>query len=331
MTIRRTVVFAFCVLLVVPSSQAGERSSANTSKRESGYVTTADGVRLFYQKVGNGKQTVIIPAALFLADDFRQLADGRTLIFYDMRNRGRSDAVNDMSKVTIDEDVRDLEAIRAHFRVKSFSTIGYSYLGLMVMLYAKEHPDRVERVVQLGPVPLKFGTEYPPQFTNKDDEKIVDGAKYREMKKLESEGYDRSHPREYCEMQWDVLRVRLVGDAAHVERLRNSNCDLPNEWPVNLNRHFEAHFTSVQKLDVPWSDMQRVKVPVLTIHGTKDRNAPYGSGREWASKLPNARLLTVEGAAHNSWVDAPEIIFPAVREFLNGKWPQAAKKVSLKE
>ena len=293
-----------------------------------GYVSTADGVRLYYQKVGKGKQTVIIPAALFLADDFRQLADGRTLIFYDMRNRGRSDAVKDMARVNIHEDVRDLEAIGAHFGVKRFSTIGYSYLGMMVMLYAKEHPDRIERVVQLGPVPLKFGTEYPPQYVNRDDEQIVDGAKYREMKKQESEGYDKSHPQEFCEMQWEVLRVRLVGDPAHVARLRNSNCDLPNEWPVNLDRHFSAHFTSVQKLDIPWSEMQKVTAPVLTIHGTKDRNAPYGSGREWASKLPNARLLTIEGGAHNSWVDAPEVIFPAIREFLNGKWPPAAKKIN---
>ena len=40
--------------------------------------------------------------------------------------------------------------------------------------------------------------------------------------------------------------------------------------------------------------------PVLTIHGRKDRNAPYGAGREWASLLPNARLLTLDRAAHQS-------------------------------
>jgi pimeloyl-ACP methyl ester carboxylesterase len=67
---------------------------------------------------------------------------------------------------------------------------------------------------------------------------------------------------------------------------------------------------------------------VLTIHGIKDRNAPYGAGREWASKLQNARLLTIENGAHNSWVDAPEVIFPAIREFLDGKWPEAARKIA---
>ena len=40
--------------------------------------------------------------------------------------------------------------------------------------------------------------------------------------------------------------------------------------------------------------MARVRAPVLTIHGTWDRNAPYAGGREWALTLPDARLITVE-------------------------------------
>jgi pimeloyl-ACP methyl ester carboxylesterase len=72
---------------------------------------------------------------------------------------------------------------------------------------------------------------------------------------------------------------------------------MPNEWPVNLRRHFEYHFTGVQRLEVSRDAVARVKAPVLTIHGTWDRNAPYAAGREWALTLPNARLITVERAA----------------------------------
>ena len=120
-----TVAMLVCLILTpaLVVQSAGTKGSKD-SQVEEGYVKTRDGVRLFYQKIGSGNQTVIIPAALFLTRDFRQLADGRTLIFYDMRNRGRSDAVKDLARVTIQEDVRDLEAIRAHFGVKRFSTIG---------------------------------------------------------------------------------------------------------------------------------------------------------------------------------------------------------------
>jgi pimeloyl-ACP methyl ester carboxylesterase len=57
---------------------------------------------------------------------------------------------------------------------------------------------------------------------------------------------------------------------------------------------------------------------VLTIHGTKDRDAPCGAGRECVATLPSARLLTLRGGAHDAWVEFPEEVFPAVDSFLNG-------------
>lgn len=53
-----------------------------------GFVTTNDGVQLYYVKAGRGVETVILPARLFTFDDFRWLAERYALIAYDMRNRG---------------------------------------------------------------------------------------------------------------------------------------------------------------------------------------------------------------------------------------------------
>src|ERR1700732_5297067 len=82
-----------------------------------GYITTDDGIRLFFQKSGSGQKTVIMPNAVFLFDDFKHFADGRTLIFYDLRNCGRSDHVSDRAKLKrgIHHDVDDLEAVHRHF------------------------------------------------------------------------------------------------------------------------------------------------------------------------------------------------------------------------
>ena len=98
--------------------------------------------------------------------------------------------------------------------------------------------------------------------------------------------------------------------------------------PANLARHFEHHFGAVQRLDVPREAVMKVRVPVLTIHGTWDRNAPYAAGREWALTLPNARLLTIEGAAHQLTPDAPDIVLPAIDDFVDGRWPDGAERVT---
>lgn len=304
--------------------------SAQAPKVEEGFVTSDDGVRLFYQKAGTGAKTIILPGRLFTFKDFRQLADEFTLISYDMRGRGRSDKVADGERLTIHYDLKDLESVRRHFRVSKFNAIGYSYLGLLVVMYAMEHPSMVERIVQIGPVPLKYDTEYPAPLTNQD--KLSDiganAGELAELEKLRVSGHDKSQPREYCEKMWRVMRFRLVGNPANVERLGPGTCDMPNEWPVNLERHFQYGFASVQKLNIPKEKVREVSQPVLTIHGTKDRNAPYGAGREWALILPNARLLTVEGAAHQVFAEFPEIVFPAIRVFIKGDWPNGVEKVT---
>lgn len=303
---------------------------AEITAAEEGFITTSDGVRLFYRKIGSAGDVVLVPGRLFLADDFSRLAArDRTLIFYDMRNRGRSDAVRDTLAITIQKDVSDLDEVRRYFRAERVSLVGYSYLGLMVVMYALEHPASVARLVQIGPVPRKFGTKYAVELTANDRIPVLDSASVARVRAMRESGYDATHPREYCQLEWSTTRFVLVGDPANVAKLGPGWCDMPNEHPINLRRHFQYHFTSVQRLTVPAAAVRRVDAPVLTIHGTKDRNADYGSGREWAGTLPNARLLTIPGAAHHLWVEAPDLVFPAVDAFLRGRWPPGAERVEM--
>lgn len=318
-------------LAAKPSPVNREAQTQTRPAIEEGYVPTADGQRLYYRKVGRGPRTLIVPLRLFLFEDFKQLADRFTIISYDTRNRGLSSPVQDSSKLTIEADIEDIERVRQHFRVNRFTLVGYSYMGMGVVLYAMRYPRHVERLIQLGPVPLRFGTKYPASLTANDEKPVPDPAAMAKIEERRKEGMDKASPREFCEMQWQVIRFMLVGNPANVEKLGPGVCDMPNEWPVNLARHFQSHFTSVQRLNISKAEVSRVSIPVLTIHGTRDRNAPYGAGREWDMLLPNARLITVEGGAHQSFTEFPEIVFPAIRTFLGGRWPKNAEKVKTLE
>lgn len=304
----------------------GASSLSAPLKAETGYVTSEDGVRLYYAKIGNGPKKVIIPGRLFLFHDFQRLAAGRTLIFYDMRNRGQSEAVSDASKISLQHDADDLEAVRAHFRIEKADLIGFSYLGKVVVLYATQHSNRVNRIVQLGPVARKFGTKFPEALTSGDENKVPDPAETRKMDALYANGFAKEHPKEFCEMEWKLEQQRMVGNPLDASRIA-SPCDMENEWPIHLWQHFEPLMASDQGLDIPKEAIAKVTAPVLTIHGTKDRNAPYGGGREWDLLLPNARLITIDGAAHMSWVEFPQLVFSSINVFLNDQWPEQAKVV----
>src|SRR5262245_60843834 len=98
-----------------------------------GYITVEDGVRLFYRKLGTRPKTLIVLNGYYLIDDFSYLADHRTVLFCDLRNRGQSDHITDASKLTrgILQDVDDLEAVRRHFGFNAIDLMAHSYAGFI--------------------------------------------------------------------------------------------------------------------------------------------------------------------------------------------------------
>jgi pimeloyl-ACP methyl ester carboxylesterase len=291
------------------------------------YATSDDGVRLYYHVVGSGSPVVLVPGGLFLERDFAQLARGRTMVFYDMRSRGRSDRVTDSARISLQHDIRDLEVVRRQVKAERVSLIGWSYLGMMVMRYAAEHPERAERVIQIGPIPRQYGTEYPASLRANDSIPVPDSASRAMLTRLHETGLPRRDPQAYCEREYQILRVRLVGNPQVAPKVPDL-CAMPNEWPTALDRHFRLLFRSIQREDdAGWGSYAQLTFPVLTIHGTQDRNAPYGGGREWAARLPDGRLLTVHGGGHMVWLDAPRVVFPAIDAFLRGTWPRDAVRV----
>src|SRR5215470_19590885 len=80
------------------------------ARPENGFISVEPGVKLAYRKLGSGKQVIILPGDFLFRGAFDGLANDHTLITYDMRDRGRSSTIADPAKVSIQEDVNDLEA-----------------------------------------------------------------------------------------------------------------------------------------------------------------------------------------------------------------------------
>src|SRR3954452_16987290 len=90
--------------------------AADASPVDEGNVTAEDGAKLHYKKAGNGPITLIAPLGFIVYDDFKQLAAIATVITYDMRGRGRSSPLKSLDSISIQQDVKDLETVRAHFK-----------------------------------------------------------------------------------------------------------------------------------------------------------------------------------------------------------------------
>lgn len=292
-------------------------------------VALNDGLRLYCKKLGNDVRTVLVPNGLYLMRNFRFLSDDATVVFYDVRNRGRSDAVTDPSKLArgIEQDVDDLDGVRRYLCSRGTGAdrvdlIGHSYIGLMVALYAMRYAEHVRRVVQIGPVQPDAAQHYPPELAYVDATFTETMAELARMRSAPIEG----DPEAVCRKFWSVLRAIYVANPADAERIDWGRCELPNER--NFMQYWLEYLApSIQRLHLTAGDFAKATAPVLIVHGTRDRNAPYGGGRDWAARLPNARLLSIPDAAHAPWIEAPELVFGSIRTFLDGAWPGAAERL----
>jgi len=287
-------------------------------------ITLDDGVQLYFEEVGGGSRTILVPNGFYFKRDFQFLADDATVVFYDVRNRGQSDSVTDASTLArgIEQDVDDLDAVRRHFGLDRMDLIGHSYIGLMVALYTIRYPEHVGRAVLLSPEKPDPSKQYPPELAYTDATLAEAMAALARMRSAPREG----NPEAVCRKFWSVLRPIYVVNPVDADRVDWGRCELANER--NFMSYWLGHVApSIQRLRLTTEDFAGATAPVLIVHGTKDRNAPYGGARDWAARLPNARLLTVPDAAHGPWIEAPDLVFGSIRTFLNGAWPDGAEQL----
>lgn len=123
----------------------------SSSPIDEGFIDTADGVKLHYMKSGRGGPAIIVPLEHLTWESLATLSDRGTVIAYDPRGRGKSPAVD---RRGFDYDLRDFETVRRHFNIDRVIPVGYGNFALIVATYARDHPEHIERLVQIAPVPM---------------------------------------------------------------------------------------------------------------------------------------------------------------------------------
>ena len=64
--------------------------------------------------------------------------------------------------------------------------------------------------------------------------------------------------------------------------------------------------------------LRTLTVPTLVVHG-EEESIPMDLVEEWVTSMPNAKLMKVPRAAHFTYAERPELVWPAVERFLAGE------------
>jgi proline iminopeptidase len=295
-------------------------------KSSEGFAFVRRGLHLYYRILGEGAETVVVPNANWLADALQPLAEGRRLILYDPRSRGRSSTVGDRRHLGLEQDVRDLEAVRRYFGLDRLSLLGTSYHAAITALYALDNSERVARMLLVCPITPRQPGEWAQETPT--PEMLIHPPGVPRLEEMRREGLDRADPVAFCRAWFTYfLLPALLGEPEAAARFPLDDvCGFPNEWPSHAMTLYFDHIVPKMRA---WDFRPRLgalQFPLLVMQGTDDV-VPIEASRDWAAHSGNARFLRLEGAGHLPYLERPEEFFAAATAFLGGAWPQNAEVV----
>jgi proline iminopeptidase len=264
------------------------------------------GVDLFERRIGSGPPIVVLhggPGAHhdYLLPGFDRLARGRTLVYYDQRGGGRSPVEREVP-VGWAEQVADLEALRDLWGLDRLSLAGYSWGGLLALLYALEHPGRIDRLALVSPAPVWRGAreEFERRLAARNAAPEVLAVRQR----IQAGGLRELDPATYRQRMFELSVAGYFHDPSRARDLT----------PFRITgRTQQAVWDSLGAFDLR-PRLAALAVPALVVHG-EDDPIPIETAETLAAML-RAPLHRIPDCGHVPYVEAPEAFEAALDRFL---------------
>ena len=293
--------------------------SAIPAPRESGF-TTSTLVPLYWVAYGPpGAPRLLVlhggPGAHhdYLLPQMLRLAESHELVLYDQRGGGRS-RTDDRTPITWRTHVEDLSLVVTELGLQPLSLVGYSWGGLLALLYVVEAAQGMageawgagvapSRMVLIDPAPLT--SEYRRQFEREFARRQASEEVQALRDQLAASGLKERDPATYRQR---LFELSVAGYFADPRRARDLT-------PFRvMGRVQQSVWESLGDFDVARA-LGTVLTPTLIVHGREDP-IPLASSEAAARALPNARLVTLEACGHVPYVEAPDEMFDAITSFL---------------
>lgn len=281
------------------------------------YCTAPDGVRIAYALSGKGPPIVKVGNWFtHLEFDWKSpvwrhmlegLSEHRQLVRYDIRGTGLSD--REISDISFDHFVTDLNAVVAALGLERFPLFAISQGGAVSIAYTVRHPERVSHLILLGAFArgAAHRAKQGPAFVETQRAVIREGwgsedPTYRQMFGM---GFFPDGTPEQWKWFGELERVSATPEIAEKIHMANQTIDIRGLLP-------------------------QIKVPTLILHCRGDRRVPYEMGCELAALIPGAQFVTLESNNHLILDHEPAtaMFFDEVAKFLGDEKPKSWKRAA---
>ena len=242
----------------------------------------------------------LLPQMLALAEDHR-------LVTYDQRGGGRSRHDDDRAEIGWRDQVADVARVAAELRVAPLVVLGYSWGGLLAMLYATEAADgRVApppaKLALVDPAPITRATriEFERELARRQASPAIAEARAE----LQASGLRAQDADAYRQRAFELSVAGYFADPARASDLT----------PFRVTgRVQQSIWDSLGEYDLT-DALSRVHVPALVVHGRQDP-IPLASS-EAAARALGTTCVVIDNAGHVPYVEQPDQLFALLRGFL---------------
>jgi class 3 adenylate cyclase len=257
------------------------------------YAQTADGVSIAFWTLGEGTPVVHMPnlpwshvQLAWQRPEMRKwserLAEKRKLIRYDSRGSGLSG--REVANYSLEAHMLDLEAVVQRLGLDRFVLVGFTNAAPLAIMYAARHPERVSRLV------LWCANDFRQ-------------SRARAFRALREEDWEL-----YIESLAHAAAGWSVGE--DVRRLAAFMRECATRETV------VSAMAALMKANVtPF--LSQVSAPTLVLHRRQAVAVDVAAARVYASGIPDARLVLLEGDSVFPWVGDMEAVLTAIDGFLS--------------
>jgi pimeloyl-ACP methyl ester carboxylesterase len=215
---------------------------------------------------------------------------GRHVVRYDLRDCGASTTVDpEAPTYTLRDLAADAAALARGLDGRPAHLAGIGVGGIVAQVAALDHPDAFSALTLAGTRPVAPG---PPDDDLPDhDPATMDRLFSHPM----PDWSDRAAVAEFAATSAEILGDDPAAARSTAERIWDRT---PSTEPaVQMANQMGMVFS---KLDCKprWRErLPELAIPVLVVHGRRDRFFPVGNGQALSREIPGARLLVLERAA----------------------------------
>jgi non-heme chloroperoxidase len=299
---------AAAATLSAAATPAAAATVSGAAPQGGSFVTTKDGVEIFFKHWGSGQPIVFHHGWPLSADDWDAqmlffLHKGYRVIAHDRRGHGRSSQVGDGHDM--DHYAADIAAVVEHLDLRDAIHIGHSTGGGEAAHYAAGHgKGRVAKLVLIGAVPpIMVQTDTNPGGLPIE---VFDGLRA-------ALAANRS------QFYLNVASGPFYGfnrPGAEV-----SQGAIQNWWRQGMAGGAKAHYDGIKAFSETdfTEDLKAIDVPTLVMHGDDDQIVPIADSALLSVKLLKKGVLKVyDGLPHGLCTTHPDVVNPDLLAFIEG-------------